>query len=214
MAEDSNTPKPAGSPGDTSPAADSKDEVVTETKHSNKKTLTIVLVIVGILVALSILGTVLAATVFKKAGESIIESATDTKITTSSDGTTTIESKDGSASYTASAEQKLPTDFPTGIPLYAGQKITGSYKQKTTSGNYWQITSETSDDIAKVSASVKDAYSKAPWTSDGEVESDGSFTLSYSKTGYKVSVFITESSDMSKTSLTYTVTQETETSTE
>lgn len=204
--ETQKTEQPSGNPA--------KNEVVSETKNSNNKALVIVLIVVGILVLLGVGGTILAGTLFKKAGESIVENATGTKITTSSDGTTTVESKDGSSSYTASAEQKLPTDFPTNIPLYPDQKITGSYKQKTASGNYWQVTSETSDAVSKVVSNVKEAYSKAPWTSEGEVESDGSFSLSYAKTGYRVSVFISKSSDMAMTSLTYTVTQETETATE
>lgn len=189
-------------------ASTPNEEVVTETKHSNNKVLFMVLVVVGALIVLGAVGTFAVGKIFKKAGESIVENATNTRITTNKDGTTTMESKDGSSSVTTSTEQKLPTDFPTTIALYPNQKITGSYKQKTASGNYWQVTSETSDALSKVVANVKDAYSKAPWAADGEVESDGAFTLSYSKTSYKVTVYIAKNSDMNMTNLTYTVTEE------
>jgi hypothetical protein len=185
------------------------NEVVSETKHSNNKVLIIVLIVVGVLTFLGIAGAVLLGTVFRSAGEKLAEEATNTNITTNKDGTATYESKDGDTSV--STEQKLPTDFPTNIPLYSDQKITGSSKQKTASGNYWQVTSETSDAITKVVSNVKEAYSKAPWETEAEVEINGSSTLSYAKTGYKVTVIISENSDMDMTSLIYSVTQETET---
>lgn len=185
------------------------NEVVTETKHSNNKVLIIVLVVVGVLTFLGIAGAVLLGTVFKSASEKLVEEATNTNITTNKDGTATYESKDGSTSV--STEQKLPSDFPLTVPLYPNQKITGSYKQNTDTGHYWQITTETSDAITKVVSNIKEAYSKAPWETEAEVESNGSFTLSYAKTGYKVSVIISENSDMDMTSLIYSVTHDTKT---
>lgn len=213
MDKDNGQPSGAQKTEQTSESvATEKEEIVSVSKKNSNKTLVIVLIVVGVLVVLGIVGTILAGTLFKKAGEAIVENATGTEVITNKDGTTTVESKDGSASV--STEQKLPSDFPTNIPLYPDQKIIGSYKQKTTSGNYWQVTSETSDSVSKVVNNVKEAYSKAPWETEAEVESDGSFSLSYAKTGYKVTVFISKNSDMNMTSLTYTVTEEAETASE
>lgn len=184
-------------------------EMVSETKHNNNKVLVIVLIVIGVMVVLGIASTFLIGSLLKKGGEKIIEEATGTNITVDEKGVSKVETKDGN--YSASNEQKLPSDFPTSIPLYPNQKITGSFKQKTSSGNSWQVTTETSDEISKVVSNVKDAYSKSPWVSEAEVESDGSYTLSYAKTEYKVTVYITDNSSMNMTSLTYTVVQETTT---
>jgi hypothetical protein len=180
------------------PADNKNSEVVTESKHSSNKVLVIVLVVIGAFVVLGAAGTLLAGKIFKKAATTIVENSTGTKVTTDSKSTT-VTTKDGSV--TASTEQKLPADFPTGIPLYSAQKITSSYKSKNSNGNYWQVMAEVSATAAKAKDTLKSQYSS--WELSSEVENDGTYMLTYKNSLYSVDVII--ATENNQTTVTYDV---------
>lgn len=183
------TTKPAG------------DTVVTETKHSNNKVLVIVLVVIGVLVVMGVAGSLLIGKVFQKAGESILENATNTEVSTDKDGNTTIQSKDGN--YSTSTEQKLPTDFPTGVLLYPEQKLTGSSKVKNNNDTFWAVTAEVNDTVAETAEKLKTLY--ADWESEGEQQYNDSYYQYYMKGNLKVNLYIFKTEE--KTNVQYSVTE-------
>lgn len=184
------TTKPAG------------DTVVTETKHSNNKVLVIVLVVIGVLVVMGVAGSLLIGKVFQKAGESLVENATNSTITIDETGKSTITNEDTITSA-ISTEKKLPTDFPNGIPLYVGQKITGSSKVKNNNDTFWAVTAEVNDTVAETAEKLKTLY--ADWESDGEQQYNDSYYQYYMKGNLKVNLYIFKTEE--KTNVQYSVTE-------
>lgn len=188
----------------TQNTAQEVNNLVTETKHSSNKVLVIVLVVIGVLLLVGVIGSILVSRLFKNASQTIIESATNSTISTDREGNMTIETEDGTMS--SSVEQKLPTDFPESVPIYESQKITNSYKSKNDSGNYWQIITEVDSKVDMVASTLKSKYSD--WELVSDTESDGSYILSFRNSEYDVNLIISKSTtDENKTSLTYTVYQ-------
>lgn len=179
---------------DQAPENVTNNEVVTESNHNNKKVLVIVLVVIGVLTFMGIDGAVLLGTVFKSASEKLVEEATNSDITVNKDGSTTYESKDGS--YTVSDEQKLPTDFPKDIPLLSDQKITSSYKNKTSSGSIWQIETEVKTTVSKTVEDLKSKY--ASWELTSDIENDGNQTMIFDKGSFTTTLNVSESNNVTK----------------
>lgn len=194
---------PASKTEEQAPENASSSEMVSETKHSNNKVLIIVLAAIGVMVVLGIASTFLVGSLFNnsKAGEKILETALNSDISTDKDGNTTIKSNDGT--YSASTEQKLPSDFPTGIPLYPNQKIISSTKIKNDTEAYWSVSAETNDSAEGTSKKAKDIYSE--WDSESESEYNGVYISTFKKGDLKVGLSITETSG--KATITYSVTQ-------
>lgn len=166
---------------------------------SNNKVLVIVLVVVGLLVLLSIVGYFMA-TVFMK---SWFESVTGVRVSTNLDGTTTIQSADGSSSV--STEQKLPADFPSNVPLYPGQKIVSSSRVKSDSGISWTVIAEVNDSTSKTAFNTKSQYANAGWESDSESEINGAYWQYYKNGQLEVNLYISDTEG--KTNITYSVFQ-------
>lgn len=97
--------------------ADSKQNYPQEEPASDnqKQIVKIVLIVLGVLVLLGILSTVLFGVFVSKAGEEIVEQATNSEITTNDDGSVSLETEDGSATFNAT---ELPEDFPREVPLF------------------------------------------------------------------------------------------------
>lgn len=174
----------------------------TASKSNNNKVLVIILAIVGVLVVLSIVGSLVMGRLFKKGAENLVEKATNTQISNNKDGTTTIKSTDGSTSY--STEQKLPDDFPKNIPLYSGQKITTSSKVKTDNETSWTVAAETKDGVSKTADGVKKLYSA--WESTGEQQLNDTYYYYFTKGNTKANVYVANNGD-GNTIITYTITE-------
>lgn len=199
---DNEVNKPESTPKPEATADKTQNNTQKPNGKSNNNVIVIVLVVVGVLVVLGSIGTFVAGKLLNKAGKSIVENATNTKITTNKDGTSTIESKDGSVSYSDAA--KLPTDFPKNIPLYSGQKLTGSSKVKNDSETTWTVTAESSDEVSKVAGKVASLFSG--WESTGEQQINDTYYYYFEKGNTKVNLYLS-SNDEKKTVLTYQVTE-------
>ena len=201
---DNSNQKPAETPKPETDAPEKAQNSASKpASKSNNNVIVIILVIVGVLVVLGAIGSFVAGKVLNKAGKSIVENATNTKITTNKDGTTTIESKDGSNSISTTA--KLPDDFPKDIPLYSGQKLTGSSRVKSDTEISWQVTAETTDKVAKASAAVKALYSA--WDATSETQQNDNYYYYFSKGNYTVNLYVAPADNGS--TISYTVTQKT-----
>lgn len=181
-------------------AKKSQNQKVAVSKHGNK-TLVVVLVVVGVLVLLGVLGTVLSGMFVKN----LFESAPGVKVETKGDGSVKVDMKAGGVS--ASTEQKLSSDFPKDVPLYAGQKVVSSSKVKTGTGSAWTVVAEVSDSPSAAASKTKSLYEGAGWTTDSESETDGAFWQYYKKGQMEVNLYIATTDG--KTNVTYSVTETT-----
>lgn len=153
------------------------------TGGNNKKVLTIVLVVVGVLVLLSIVGTMLVGRLTKKAVTTVVDKASNGQIKVDSDGTKVKVKGDDGKEATFEATTKLPKDFPSDVPMYKGAKITSvstidlgtdgksytvgltssanpndvnNYYKEALGTNGWEtISSSTSDDTSMIMANNK-----------------------------------------------------------
>lgn len=173
-------------------------------KSNNNKVVIIIVAVIAALVVFGMIGSIIMGKLFKKGAENLVEKASNSQITTNKDGTTTIKSNDGSAAY--STEQKLPDDFPKDIPLYSGQKITGSSKVKTDNETTWQVTAETSDSVSKTTDGVKKLYSG--WEQSSESQANDTYYYYFTKGNFTANVYVASGD---KTTISYTVTQKTST---
>lgn len=193
-------PKPA----ETATQATTEPTKTTTSKSNNNKVLVIVLVVIGVLVVLGAIGSFVIGKLFTKGAENLVEKATNSQISTNSDGTATIKSNDGSTTF--STEQKLPDDFPKNIPLYSGQKLTSTSKVKADSETTWQVTAETSDSVKKAADGIKSLYTG--WEQTSEQQLNDSYYYNYTKGNLTANVTVAAND---KTTITYSITQQTTT---
>ncbi len=179
----------------------------TGSKKTNNKTLLIVISIAGLLIL--ILAGVGINFVKNKVADTtaagIITTATGGKVAVNSNGKeVTVKTSDGS---TYSSSQKLPTDWPSSVPLYSPYTVTGSYKASSEGKTTWHLATTTSDSYDKVIASLPSKYSG--WTSNSSYEANGTSLYSYDNTTYTVilSVAQPDSSSNNQVVVSYTVSQ-------
>lgn len=137
-------------------ADDSKPTKSTESaqanKNSNKKVLIIVGSVIGVLIILSIVGSMVAGYFATKAAETVFETATGTDIDVNSDGTgeMTFKGKDGEE-VKITSEAEIPEGFPKSVPMYDGAKIVHAHSSTLgEEGTTYNVTAETNDSLDKV----------------------------------------------------------------
>ncbi|MFO0882329.1 MAG: hypothetical protein U0491_02665 [Candidatus Saccharimonadales bacterium] len=179
----------------------------TPKKSTSNKTLFIIIGVVGVAVLL-LAGFGLSMAKNKladKTASGIISTATGGKVSVDSNGKdVTVKTADGS---TYSSSQKLPTDWPSSVPLYTPYSVTGSYKASNDGKTAWHLATSTSDSYDKVVAEIPKLYSG--WTSNSSYESNGAALFSYDNSTYGVilSVAKPDSSSNNKVTVSYTVSQ-------
>jgi len=135
----------------------------------------------------------------------IIGAVTGGKVSVDSSGKdVTIKTADGS---TYSSSQKLPTDWPTSVPLYSPYTVTGSYKASTDGKTAWHLATTTTDSYSKVTTDLPKQYSG--WTNGSSYEANGGALYSYENDTYNVIVSVAQpdSTSNNQVVVSYTVTQ-------
>ena len=154
----------------------------------NKKTLTIIGVVVAVLVVAGAANRFLG----KSAAEKAIEAATGGNVDVGSNGEdVTIKTDQG----TWSSSDKLPADFPTDVPLYPDAKVQGSVAsaQQQASGHYAGL--ETTDSIDKVVSWYKSEVPAEGWKVSVSYEVDGGLMIGGSKDTRDLVVTISKDGD-------------------
>lgn len=134
----------------------------------------------------------------------LIEGATGGQVKVDANGKEiTVKGKDGTE---FSSSQKLPTDWPSSVPIYSPYTITGSFKASDNGKTGWNLATETSDSYDKAKTGLASLYSG--WTKQSEYESNGTTLTAYENTTYNVMVSISQpDSSTKKVTINYTVTQ-------
>lgn len=130
-------------------------------KKSNKKILIVVGSIVGVLIILSIVGTLLAGYFATKVAETAFETATGSQIDVNGDGSGEVTlAGDNGETMNITTETELPKDFPDLVPLYDNAKLvnatTTSLSEK---GTNYSVTFRTGDSVKQVTNYFTDKLS-------------------------------------------------------
>ncbi len=158
-------------------------------------TLKIVLIVVGVLVALSVLGGLVSRFVAKgifDGGVSVL-SGGKAKVD-SKNGSVTIKGDNGKA--TLSTEQKLPAGFPTDVPIY--QPSTIKFSASLSKGSY-SVTLSTNDSSAMVEKYYEKQLPSNGWAvkENSHVTFGAVSTTTYTKGASDLIVVITGSGNNS-----------------
>jgi hypothetical protein len=176
-------------------------------KGTSNKTLFIIIgvVAVGALIVAAIGLNFAKNKLADKTASGIISTATGGKVSVDSNGKeVTVKTADGS---TYSSSQKLPTDWPSSVPIYSPYTITGSYKATNDGKTAWHLATTTTDSYDKVTSSMASKYSG--WTNNSSYEANGSALYSYENGTYTVIVSVAQpdSSSNNQVVVSYTVSQ-------
>ncbi len=190
---------PAAAVPSTEGVAKPAPAVAGSAKKKNNKTLKIVLIVVGVLVGLSLLGTILVvlffSALFHKAAKEV----------DLNEGSVTIQSEDGSKT-TVGEGAKLAEDFPSDVPIFSPSTLVASTKTEDSS---YSAVGKTSSSVADVTSYYKSEMAKQGWTTQLDSTADGGTVLSFQKDNRTAGVIVTSNADEAsneKTGFVVTVT--------
>lgn len=178
--------------------APSKQSTPPPASESQKRALKIILIVVGVLVGLSLLGSLLLGWFGWRIGERILEDATGTEITRSRDGdSVTIESRDGDQTFRQSAE--LPNNLPSSVPIYEPAEVLFSQEINNPDGEAWSILLETNRGGSEVISWYRNALSSDGWSTLSSSDFGGTASISAEnqseQLGINVSITAEQGSD-------------------
>jgi len=145
--------------------------------------------IVGVVVAILLVAGVVSRLTQKSATERAIEAVTGNNADVNVDGDdVTVKTDQG----TWSTSDKLPSNWPSDVPVYPGAKVTASVAGAgdQANGNYASL--ESSDAVAAVIAWYKKEVPGAGWTVETDAMISGSLMLSATKGERALSVTVTD----------------------
>ncbi len=152
--------------------ADIKEEPASP---GQKKTVKIILIVVGILVLLSILGVLVFGWLGAKIGRSIIDEVTDGRVNVSDDSISIQGENDDS--FELRTEQELARDFPSEVPLYEPAELIGSARTSQGSDTAWSANFQSDDSQTVIYTYFEDAFSQSGWSIQSSFESGEMSTL-------------------------------------
>jgi cytoskeletal protein RodZ len=206
--------------------ADSKSvEPKTETvpvppKKSSNKTLWIVLgVVLFFVVIVPVILFAAAAIWFRnnaseqgaeKLVEGIVEQTTGSNVDiNSADGSFSVESEDGSSSFSAGSDQKLPDDFPKEeVPYLGEEKVTFVLTSTNEGKKTWSVTTTVSDTYEDAKAFFEKAIAEPDYQDVSAYGFSDSQTYYGADANYSVNVTVSKpTSGEDGTNVTYIITQ-------
>jgi len=181
------------------PVTEAHPEADGPAKKKNNKTLKIVLIVVGILVALSLLGTILTVLFFSALFH---KAAKDVDL---DNGKVTIQTDDGSKTSVGEGAQ-LADGFPSDVPIFTPSTLVASSKTEDSS---YSAVGKTSSTVAEVTNYYKSEMAKNGWTTQLDSTSEDGTLLSFQKDNRSAGVVVTSNADETsdeKTGFVVTVT--------
>ncbi|MCA1807425.1 MAG: hypothetical protein LC687_06230 [Actinobacteria bacterium] len=169
---------------------------------SQKKTVKIILIVVGVLVILGIIGVALLGYVGSKIGSSVLEDVTNSENIEISDDGVTIESEDGS--FSSTQNQELPDNFPAQVPLFDDSDIISSSRFSQDRGTVWSVSFETSRSADEVYEYYETQFEGEDWDVQSSFESGSSRSVSAVSNNDDMRVGVTINQDDNNTT-TYTL---------
>jgi hypothetical protein len=113
-------------------------------------------------------------------------------------GKVTVETKDGTATYAAGGNVKIPNDFPKDVFVYGGAKVLSS--MSTPQGTH--LTLQTKDSADKVISAMKREMTAAGWKEESSMNQTGVSMLSYKKSERTAAVVVITADNQTTIQLT------------
>lgn len=161
-----------------------KEEVKEEKKEGakGKKGLIILIVLALILVALFLVGKVVARKVGQGIFSRVLSQVTDSNVKVEGDGdSVTFKGEEGEVSFNASGD--MPESFPKDFPVYSGATLKSSFTATGEDTKGTSVVWETGDGVDKVSDFYKSELAKKGWKIVSTFEQEGTTTLTFEKEG-------------------------------
>ncbi len=147
------------------------------------------LTIIGVIVAVLVVGGALNRWMGKSAAERAIEAATGGSVDVDRDGdTVTVKTQDG----TITGGNTMPENFPSDVPVYPGADVQGSYSIDGANGKGHTVGLQTNDSLADVTAWYRREVAAKGWTVVGDATYNGSLVLSATKDSRGLNVSVSE----------------------
>ena len=145
--------------------------------------------IVGGVVVVLLVGGVINRWMGKTAAEKVIEAATGGKAQVNTDnGEVTVKTDQG----TYSTSDKIPSDFPSDVPVYSGAKVQSSVATSQQQGSGHYLALETTDSLDKVSAWYKSQVVDKGWKIESDATIQGTLILGATKDTRQLSVSVSD----------------------
>ena len=142
----------------------------------------------------------------KKASESIAEKMIEHAMAKDgvkgkvniSDGKMSVETKDGTSTFSAGGDAKVPDTFPKDVPVYAGTKVLMSINVP----NGANLILESGDSVEKIVAFYKSKMTGAGWKEEMSMNQPNTTILAYKKEPRTVQLAVTQAGTTSQITLT------------
>lgn len=154
---------------------------------NQKKTIKIVLIVVGVLLVLGVIGVLVLGYIGTRIGSSILDQATDGSVSVSENGFT-IEDEDEGFSF--STESELARDFPDEVPLYPNAELGGSSRTQQGEEMMWSANLLTDDSSRDVLEFYEDALQRDGWETQSSFESGEMSNISAENAGQNLAVIV------------------------
>lgn len=177
--------------------ADIKEEPASS---SQKNTVKIVLIVIGVLVGLSLLG----AAVMGWVGVRLFERATNSSVNLDNGS---ISIADDNGEFELDTAQELPKDFPEEVPLYEPSELQSSSRIRQNDDVVWSASFVTNDDYTTVSNHYEEILDQDNWTLESIFESGELTNIAASNDtdGLNIQLNIIENAAEDNTGINFTV---------
>lgn len=135
---------------------------------NQKKIVKIILIVVGVIVLLSILGTLLLGWLGARVGTSILDQATDGDVSVNDEGVS-YSGNDGETEF--STNQELSEDFPEEAPVYEPSELASSTRMSQEDEVIWSAAFGTESSVSEVYEFYENALATDGWSVDTSFES-------------------------------------------
>lgn len=157
-----------------------KKEEKKETKTKSNKTIIIIVAVVGVLIALGIIGRMVQRRIAQGVAGGFLSAITGGRVGVNSDKNKVIyKSDEGEFSFQEGG--KLPDGFPSDFPVLPGAKITSSWTSSDDNSKGISVVWETSDAPTKVADYYKTNIESKGWKVTASFSSEGTTTYSFEK---------------------------------
>lgn len=135
---------------------------------NQKKIVKIMLIVVGVIVLLSILGTLLLGWLGARIGTNILEQATDGDISVNDEGVS-YSGNDGETEF--ATNQELAEDFPEEVPVYEPSELVSSSRMSQEDEIIWSAAFGTESSVSEVYEFYENTLDTNGWNVNTSFES-------------------------------------------
>lgn len=141
----------------------------------------------------------------KKLTEKVIEQSTDSDVDIDEDGGVRITTEEGEVGIGSKAE--IPDNFPSDVPIVDYDEVlsSSSIKDEEDNTTSYAVTLSSKKSVDETVNYYKDMMIQNGWTSESEIQANGTTALSYSKGENTCSVYVLQNTETDQVNATIAV---------